>query len=78
MRLQIEPLNECHQNLDARWQNRESFIFNQMLAERVGFEPTVRVRAQRFSRPPRSTTPAPLRMRLSGGAARASTFDNRQ
>jgi hypothetical protein len=26
----------------------------------VGFEPTVRLRAQRFSRPPRSTTPAPL------------------
>ncbi len=27
----------------------------------MGFEPTVRLRAQRFSRPPRSTTPAPLR-----------------
>ena len=25
------------------------------------FEPTVRSRVQRFSRPPRSTTPAPLR-----------------
>jgi ribose transport system substrate-binding protein len=34
------------------------------LAERVGFEPTVRLHAQRFSRPSRSTTPAPLRMRL--------------
>ncbi len=31
------------------------------MAERVGFEPTVRLRVQRFSRPPRSTTPAPLR-----------------
>ena len=31
------------------------------MAERVGFEPTVPLRAQRFSRPPRSTTPAPLR-----------------
>ena len=31
------------------------------LAERQGFEPWVRSRAQRFSRPPRSTTPAPLR-----------------
>ena len=31
------------------------------VAEGVGFEPTVRSRAQRFSRPPRSTTPAPLR-----------------
>ena len=32
-----------------------------MLAERVGFEPTVVQVPQRFSRPPRSTTPAPLR-----------------
>ncbi len=32
------------------------------LAEREGFEPSERLRAQRFSRPPRSTTPAPLRM----------------
>ena len=31
------------------------------LAEGVGFEPTVRVNAQRFSRPPRSTAPASLR-----------------
>ena len=31
------------------------------LAERVGFEPTVPGRAQRFSRPPDSTTLAPLR-----------------
>src|SRR5216684_9277937 len=31
------------------------------LAERVGFEPTVRLHAQRFSRPSRSTTLAPLR-----------------
>src|SRR5690625_7265326 len=38
------------------------------MAERVGFEPTVRSRAQRFSRPPRSTAPAPLRgIRLSWG-----------
>ena len=32
------------------------------MAERVGFEPTVLLLVQRFSRPPRSTTPAPLRM----------------
>ena len=32
-----------------------------ILAEREGFEPSERLRAQRFSRPPRSTTPAPLR-----------------
>src|SRR5690242_15968635 len=31
-----------------------------LLAERVGFEPTVRLHAQRFSRPSRSTTLAPL------------------
>jgi hypothetical protein len=31
------------------------------LAERVGFEPTVPVKAQRFSRPSQSTTLAPLR-----------------
>ena len=31
------------------------------MAERGGFEPPERLRAQRFSRPPRSTTPAPLR-----------------
>jgi hypothetical protein len=31
------------------------------MAERVGFEPTDRVNGQRFSRPPHSTTLAPLR-----------------
>jgi hypothetical protein len=31
------------------------------MAEGVGFEPTVRSRVQRFSRPPRSTAPASLR-----------------
>ena len=30
------------------------------MAERQGFEPWEPVKAQRFSRPPRSTTPAPL------------------
>ena len=34
-----------------------------MMAEGVGFEPTVRLNVQRFSRPSRSTTPAPLRGR---------------
>ncbi len=33
------------------------------MAERVGFEPTVRLPAQRFSRPSQSTTLAPLRRR---------------
>ena len=32
------------------------------MAERQGFEPWEPVKAQRFSRPPRSTTPAPLRI----------------
>ena len=36
------------------------------MAEREGFEPSERLRAQRFSRPPRSTTPAPLRGILKG------------
>lgn len=31
------------------------------VAERQGFEPWVGLHPQRFSRPPRSTTPAPLR-----------------
>ena len=35
--------------------------FEKSLAERVGFEPTVPVKVQRFSRPPDSTTLAPLR-----------------
>ena len=34
--------------------------FNLQVAEREGFEPSVPVRGQRFSRPPRSTTPASL------------------
>ena len=33
----------------------------EVLAEGEGFEPSVRSPVQRFSRPPRSTTPAPLR-----------------
>ena len=43
-------------------ENHKSLIFryNRGLAEREGFEPSVPVRVQRFSRPSRSTTPAPL------------------
>ena len=37
-----------------------------ILAEGVGFEPTVRSRVQRFSRPPRSTAPASLRGEARG------------
>ena len=39
-----------------------------VMAEREGFEPSVRSRVQRFSRPPRSTTPAPLRGIMAGAA----------
>ncbi len=41
------------------------------VAERQGFEPWVGLHPQRFSRPPRSTTPAPLRGGLGAGAFRA-------
>jgi hypothetical protein len=41
--------------------NYEIFKHQRILAEKVGFEPTEPVRAQRFSRPPDSTTLAPLR-----------------
>jgi hypothetical protein len=42
----------------SRWAERVSP--RGVLAEGVGFEPTVRSRVQRFSRPPRSTAPASL------------------
>ena len=45
------------------------------MAERQGFEPWVGVNPQRFSRPPRSTTPAPLRWcldRNGGGLAQGA------
>jgi integrase len=41
-----------------------------IMAERGGFEPPERLRAQRFSRPPHSTTLAPLRDALRGSGAR--------
>ena len=39
-------------------------VLEGVLAERVGFEPTVSLHPQRFSRPSRSTTLAPLRGRV--------------
>ena len=42
------------------------------MAERVGFEPTDRVNGQRFSRPPHSTTLAPLRVWTSAILERSS------
>ena len=44
------------------------------LAEGEGFEPSVRASVQRFSRPPRSTTPAPLRISGSGPTADAAAW----
>ena len=50
------------------------------MAVRVGFEPTEPVKAQRFSRPPDSTTLAPHRKRaisyttLNGGFRRSSRY----
>ena len=48
-------------------------------AERVGFEPTVPLRAHRFSRPARSTTPASLQIEFSaaGGRRRAAKCSGR-
>ena len=39
----------------------KTITYLQILAERQGFEPWEGFHPQRFSRPPRSTTPAPLR-----------------
>jgi hypothetical protein len=47
---------------------RKIYGFSVAMAERVGFEPTVRLHAQRFSRPSRSTTLAPLRGTAYRGA----------
>ena len=44
------------------------------LAERVGFEPTIRLRVFRFSRPARSTAPSPLRSRASYQRANATAL----
>ena len=48
---------------DKKPRSSQLLLTQKELAERVGFEPTVRLPVQRFSRPSRSTTPAPLRIR---------------
>lgn len=48
--------------VDENIQSVMKSIGNLFMAESEGFEPSERLRAQRFSRPPRSTTPATLRM----------------
>src|SRR4051794_18628127 len=52
--------------LDSRITTHEWCSIAQQAAG-VGFEPTGRLRAQRFSRPPRSPAPAPRRDRYSSG-----------
>ena len=42
------------------------------MAERQGFEPWEGLHPQRFSRPPRSTTPAPLRGGLERSFSRSA------
>ena len=56
----------CHMQKTRKLASRQA-----LLAERVRFELTVRLRAHRFSRPARSATPAPLRVRPARGPGRA-------
>jgi hypothetical protein len=52
---------KCPMNAPYSHFKRKNTYENSLnLAEGVGFEPTVRLHAQRFSRPPRSTAPAPF------------------
>ena len=51
---------ENYRRVDGRISYARRSRFRGDLAEREGFEPSVPVRVQRFSRPSRSTTPAPL------------------
>jgi hypothetical protein len=53
-RFVLEPWVDCQYLL-------VTLGFPSVLAERVGFEPTVRLPVQRFSRPSHSTSLAPLR-----------------
>src|SRR6266513_2380341 len=58
-------ISNCESASTAPFRIRNSkFAIRDYLAERVGFEPTEPLRVQRFSRPPDSTTLAPLRMLL--------------
>ena len=57
-RVRIPPMYRWLDHPHFALGNRSRWI----LAERVGFEPTDRVNGQRFSRPPHSTTLAPLHL----------------
>ena len=56
------PAVPSHQGVGHQWYSKKRVSGHtsrcNRFAERQGFEPWVPVRAQRFSRPPRSTTPA--------------------
>jgi hypothetical protein len=55
--------------------SRRKCVFNKSLGtEREGFEPSVPARVQRFSRPPRSTAPAPLPMSQAHGHVGGVTY----
>src|ERR1700688_2359427 len=62
--------NACKYGLSQRFSGRLRMLLEGKLAEGVGFEPTVPLRVQRFSRPPRSTTLAPLRLGDESASAR--------
>ena len=67
-RLEKQPASDTDRRSRRKAGYTRRSQFCSEVAERVGFEPTVPVKAQRFSRPPRSTTLAPLPMAgLIGG-----------
>ncbi len=51
--------------LNHRFFGRFRMVLEESMAEREGFEPPERVNAQRFSRPPLSTTQPPLRLEIA-------------
>ena len=57
------------ENALSCWSVTPDNVWIGVLAERVGFEPTVSANPQRFSRPSQSTTLAPLRKASAGGPA---------
>ena len=66
--------SSCDAGCSAGMSSSRSFLprvrVGGAMAERVGFEPTDRLHGQRFSRPPHSTTLAPLLVRRPSGVLR--------
>ncbi len=56
-----ESASDAHRRRGRKAGYARRSQFCSEVAEREGFEPSVPIRVQRFSRPPRSTAPAPLR-----------------